>query len=554
MRVHQLVFAATLALFGMHCSSEEPVHTQDDNNITENHPGALAITSPARASFIEANGTSIEVRGTGATKDLTINGAPAEVAPDGTFHATIPATPGLNLIVAVDGESRLEAPFLFGHFVAADKPVPQAIAVDLGPDGISAAAPAASLTSITSTALASRDLTEPLRGQTFKGTILGASWSFAVTGGHHAPVTIGLTPKIGGPGVAASVAEVAIDGTLSILGFSRPVSVTADRATITGDSKLSVDAASGALKVAVPNAEAKLDGFKVDTNNVGFPCCVDDIITGFIRPTVEQTLRDGLRNQLGSALELSLDRLGLPKELDLSKAGLSKIALASRFDGAIFDDQGGTLTAAALFGGKPAEGTPGASAPGWLQIASPLGAPKRPASIGVSFSLDAVNQLLFAAWGGGGVSFSLPQPINAKLTPKLPPVVSISDAGALRLGIGEVIAQREGEPPFAAVTILQDVTAGSDADGLVLTPSGQPTLSITWLTETAATGGAIIAAAAKDQIGTFLKPIRIPVPHIPLDKIGAGFQGQSLAIGSPKVSVDRGAGRLVASGTMTLVK
>src|SRR6185369_7164300 len=86
MRFHTFVVATTLAVLGINCSSEEPAPKPDDG-VTEAHPGNLVITSPERAAFIEGatdRSGSVEVRGTGVTSELTINGQRAEVAADGS--------------------------------------------------------------------------------------------------------------------------------------------------------------------------------------------------------------------------------------------------------------------------------------------------------------------------------------------------------------------------------------------------------------------------------------------------------------------------------------
>jgi hypothetical protein len=115
--------------------------------------------------------------------------------------------------------------------------------------------------------------------------------------------------------------------------------------------------------------------------------------------------------------------------------------------------------------------------------------------------------------------------------------------------------QREGAAgPLAAITILQDVVPSGDHDALVLTPKGEPTISVTYLSDDNGPGADLIAAAAKDQLGKLLKPFRIPVPKFALDKLGAGFAGQSLAIDSPNVSIDKKSGRLGASGVMMITK
>lgn len=562
MRIQALLLALTLAVSATACSSEEPAPTSGEP-VVENHPGTLVITAPARAAFLEDDGSPVvEVSGTGATSALTVNGERADVAADGTFHARVKPTKGLNLVVALDGESRLETPFLFGHFLPATTPVAHAVALDVGTFGISAAAPAASLESVTNLALAKRDLIGAFKGQSFSGTVTGATWTFAVTGGSNgaANVTLGAVAK--GLAVNAAVKDVIVDGRLSIralgLTYARDVRITVGGAVVTGDVAIALDDATAALTAAMPDAKAKLDDFHFDTDNAGFPCCVDTILTGFIKPKIETAIGEGIREQIPNAVKLTLEGIGLPKQIGFAAAGVAvNVPIATRFDGASFDMSGGTITASTLFGGKLAAGTPGAKAPGWLALGRPYSeATTRAPVLGVSFSIDAVNQLMFAAWGDGSLSYTAPAPLSASLAPALPPVVAITDAGALRVGIGEILVTRAGsEHPIAAVTLLQDVTARGDGDALVLAPKGEPTISVTWLAdESAGSGSNLIAAAAKDQLGKLLEPFRIPVPKFALDKLGAGFAGQSLAVQSPSVVVDKATARINASGKLTLAR
>ena len=562
MRIHALLLALTLTASVVGCSSEEAA-SPGEPPVVENHPGTLVITTPARAAFLEDDGSQVvEVSGTGATSALTVNGERADVAADGTFHARVKPSKGLNLVVALDGESRLETPFLFGHFLPATTPVAHAIALDVGSFGISAAAPAASLESVTNLALAKRDLIGAFKGQSFSGTVTGATWTFAVTGGSNGAANVTLASVAKGLGVHAAVKNVIVDGRLSIgalgLTYARDVRITASGAVVTGDVALALDDATGALTAEMPAAGAKLDDFHFDTDNAGFPCCVDTILTGFIKPKIETAIAEGIREQLPNALKLTLDGIGLPKEIGFAASGLAvNVPVATRFDAASFDMSGGTITASVLFGAKPAAGTPGAKAPGWLALGRPFSEPATRAPVlGVSFSIDAVNQLMFAAWGNGSLSYTAPAPLSAKLSPALPPVVAITDAGALRLGIGEILVAREGsDRPIAGVTLLQDVTATGDGDALVLTPKGEPKISVTWLSDDSAWSGSnLIASAAKDQLTRLLKPFRLPVPKFALDKLGGGFVGQSLAIQSPTVVVDKATGRIGAAGKLALTK
>lgn len=553
---------ATLAVAALRCAPVEPLPQQDET-IVENVPGALVVTSPARASFVESDKVKVvEVRGTGATAALVVNGAKAEVAEDGSFRALVKPSVGLNVVVAQDGASRLETPFLYGHFASAERMVPGAIAIDIGAAGFSAPPPAASLTTITNLALRGRDLIAPMKGQTFSGSVVGATWSFQVTGGRHGLPLVAFSAGAGGPDVAATVRDVAVEGLLTIgaLGFdtTRAISITVDRALVSGATALYVDEDKGELRADIPTASVTLDGFRTDANNFGFPCCVDSVMSRFLRPKVESTIRDGLREEIPKALALTLHGIGLPKTLDLSALGMKKaIAIESRLDGGSFDAKGATLSASVLFGGKPEPGSIGERAPGWLELGRRVELGKdRSAAFGASLSIDAVNQLLFAAWGTGALSIELTKPIVMKLAPQLPPFVSFADSGALRIGLGEVLASRNGEgAPFAAVSVVQEVVPTTEGDAVVLAPKGAPQISITWLTGGApGSGNNAIADAAREQIARALVPMRFPLPRLALDALGAGFSGQFLGVSAPTLGVDAATARVSAAGSMVLLR
>jgi hypothetical protein len=571
-RIQALASTIALGFFGLHCASEDP-GAASESDIVENHPGSLVLTEPARAAFIEgsgepspgdegSDGADVEVKGTGATAALTINGQKAEVGKDGSFRARIKGTPGLNLIRAADGNAKLESPFLFGHFVKPSEPVPRAIALDLGKAAFDGAAPATSLSTILNTVLEEGDLLAAIKGKTFSGDVSLATWSYKVEGARYAEATVGLGPIPGALAVNATVKGLVIDGVLTIKALgqsvSKPVRILAERANVKGDAKLTVD--NGTLKGAMPNATADLVKFKLDSDNAGFPCCVDAIASTALEPMVEGAVRDGIREEVPKALALSLDGIGLPKELDLSSLGIKPVAIAARFDGATFDGSGGSITAGVLFGGPFPAGSPGVKAPGWLKLgdAGRL-APTGP--IGISFAVDAVNQLLFTAWGSGGIALSLPDtPPVAELNvrPALPPVLTVADNGMVKIAAGEVLvdAKLSGKPITAAVTLIQDIALSSEGAALVLTPKGKPTISITWLKADDIADGVkdIVAIAVEGQVQKFLKPIKIPVPAFSLDRLGKAFAGQSLAIESPTIAVDGKVARVGLSGAIELRK
>jgi hypothetical protein len=567
MRLLSRLGLAGIALLAVHCSASEqkPI---DEPEIIENRPGTLVISAPSRAAFIESEGSSgtkrITIKGTGATHALTINGEHVDVAPDGSFESNVAPSVGLNLVVAVDGEARLETPFLYGHFAPANEPVKKAIAIEVGAEGIEAPLPDASLTSVTNVALEGRDLIAMLRGQSFSGEGWGATWSFKVTGGSHERPDVALHSGNRGVGVVLSAKNLFVDGDLKIvfggIEYEHPVRISAARASILGEALIAVAPDTGVLGVEMPAADAWLDGFQYSSDNSGFPCCVDGIVTGFLHPKVEEGIRDGVRNQLPNALKLTLEGAGLPNEIDLtSTTGIPlRVGIKTALDSGTFDERGGLLTASALFDGHFSAESPGAKAPGWLTFGRSFDTNrvKRASSFGASIAVDAINQAFFAAWGSGTLAYTAPDPLKAKLTPALPPIVAITESGALRLGLGEVQVQRaDSSIPFAGATVLQDVTAKMEGDVLVLEPQGEPTISVTYLTEgNIGSGLNLVALAAKEQLQKFLKPFRIPVPKIALNGLGGGFVGQSLGVKSANIVLDRQSGRIGVAGAMTLAK
>jgi hypothetical protein len=564
MRVRLLLILAGAAGVAVACSEAKPHSSSPAAEISESRPGALIISAPIRAAFIEApaHDDLVEIKGSGASHALTVNGQPADVAADGTFTAKIHAIPGLNVVTALDGDSRLETPFLFGHFVKPATPIAHAVALDLGSRGIAGIAPDASIESIINLALANRDLVGMLTGQKFSGSMTAADWSFEVTGGHNGATTVDFNSAPQGVNINANINDVEVDGRLSIttlgLTYARDVKVTLARGNVLGDVNLAVNTDTGALTAAMPDADAKLTGFVFDTDNAGFPCCVDSILTGYVQPKIEDAIREGIRTKVPEAVQLTMSGMGVPRNIGFSGAGFKlDLPLLTVFDGGVFDRDGGTITASTRFGGDPMPNTPGATAPGWLQLGQAWGGePVRAPVLGVSISIDAVNQLMYAAWADGSIAYTAPAPLNAKLTSALPPIVAIPADGVLRVGLGEVLLTRTGaDHPMAALTIMQDVAPSGDSNGITLTPSGTPTISVTWLDDDAAGSGLnLVADAARSQLNAFLKPFSFPLPKLPLDALGGELQGQALVVQQPEITIDSKTGRIGASALLKLIK
>lgn len=559
MRLPLVLLTASLVAVG--CAEETPsTNAPPGLDVVESHPGTLAISEPHRAAFIEsttADGDSVVIKGTGATKALTVGGQPADVASDGSFTAKVHAVPGLNIVAAVDGASRLETSFLFGHFVTPVTPIEHAISVNIGNRALNGALPDASLESILNLALEKRDLVYRLQGKSFSGEYSGVTWRFDVTNGESGPVKVALSSAKQGFGLDATITNVLVEGRLSMtskaIDYTRGVKITVAKGNIHGDVDLAVDSDKGALTAAMPTATASIDGFEFDTDNAGFPCCVDAILTSFIQPRIQDALQEGIRTKVPEVAQLTLDGIGAPKKIDFAATGFKlAMPIAARFDGGIFDREGGTITASTMFGSDPKPGVPG-----WLKLGVPYaGEASRAPGVSVSVSLDAMNQLMYGAWTNGSLQYDAPAPLAAHLSASMPPVISITPEGNVRVGVGELLVQRKGaDHALAAVSVQQDVAASSQGRSLVLTPKGAPVISVTWLADDSAGSGLnLVAQAAQDQVMKILKPFSYPMPVFSMDPLGGSLQGHALVIDSPAIDVDAKQQRIRATGLFSLIQ
>jgi hypothetical protein len=565
-RATRFVLAGVLALSALHCSGEDdqPDMGSALNVSTEQKAGNLAFTYPERGAFIEQSGETLEIKGTGASPAMTINGQPATIAKDGTWTATITPTVGVNIIKSVDGEFASDCAFMYGHFVKFSDPLPQGISLKLGVQGVAGKDPVASLSSVTSLFLKGKtDLLAALKGK----DLGSGSCSFATCSGsissakNGGNTTVAFSPADGGVNVTLVGHDIDVSGPVTAKAIGLSASSTAHvkvgTFTITGLAKFNL--VNGALKATIPSAGVKLDGYNLSIDNVpGF--LVDWFAKGPVRGMIESASVNFAKNELPKFINLTLDGLGMPKEIDLKALEIAPIPLQTQFDGIEFTKEGGSLTASARFGATEYNGgQPGVRALGWLEI-SKAPSPKRPESVAASVSLDSMNQLLLAVWGGGSLQRPIPDagPIaGIRVDPLLPPLITLGDKeGTLKIALGEVnIDGTLNNAPFtAAATLIQDVTPSIDGGNLLITPAGDANLSITWLKadDIPDTLRNVVTGLAKDQLGNFLKSLKLPIPSITLTQLGGGFAGQSLKIDAPALTVDSAAARLDIAGTLKL--
>jgi len=566
-------FFAQLALLGglaVGCTSEEalpPPPPEPVPVVEESEPLQLEILKPERAAFLsESDGADIEVFGLGASPGLTINGDPVTPEADGSFKTIITAHSGLNVLHAEDELSSVDTPFLFGTYAAPSKALPGAVSVRINAGGFkNTDLKVASLTRLAQLGLDDIDLLAQLKGQIFSGTFTGGSWSFKVSSTSYTGAKVSFLPRTGGASFQATVSKVAVKGVLTV----KVLFTKTDNATLSIDSTSvngNIDAAlsKGSLTAKGSSVTTKITGFSYDSNNAGFPCCVDWILTQVMQGNIESAVKDNVKAALESKVAFALNQLGLPPSVDLSSTGFpAKIGIKQTFDGASFTASGATLSAQLHFTGAYAADDPGKLAPGWFELGSKPLTLASTTPYGVSISLDALNQALFTVWGQNALARTVddvPTVGSVTLTPKLPPIVTLSPEGKLTAALGEVIVEAKlgGNPFKAAVSVIDEVTPtlSGAAGKLTLAPSKSPQISLSWLDaeKIAPALRNVVKAMILEQVPSMLTPIALPLPSLPLAAFAPSQAANVAALGpTSTLKLDPKTNRAAIQGALVIM-
>jgi hypothetical protein len=309
----------------------------------------------------------------------------------------------------------------------------------------------------------------------------------------------------------------------------------------------------GAIEVSGSSLQASLDNFQYDSNNAGFPCCVDGIVTDYLRPKVRNAVQEEVRKVMQKEIGFALNQLGLPPSIDFEE---ETITVDEEFDGASFEGDGSLLTAAAHFQSNAEVG-----APGWLSVS---GAPKEirtEPAYGMSLALDTLNQALFAAWSLHRLARTLdgiPLVETIDMKHALPPIALANDRGSITAGAGEIVvdANISGAPVKAAISIVDDISVALEGHSLLLVPSSTPQISVTWLDAEALTPELrdMIKTTILEELPKLLTPMSLPIPTLPLDAIASSFGSSVAGLGpDASVSIDTEAHRVALWGSLVVM-
>ncbi len=245
--------------------------------------------------------------------------------------------------------------------------------------------------------------------------------------------------------------------------------VSVDTVGFDGDLDARYSAPDGAIVGSMAQPNISLGTLKV-TTDLNFNG-VDDFLTylanqfkGLIAQTVAQQIQGSAANHLA----LTLNQIGLPSSFDLAPYGLSATLVATDgFDGAWFDDQGVTISAATDFA-WPAGTAP--NAPGSTLFGSARASSFTASTMGVSVSNDAINQAAFAVWGQNGLrrtvypakSFGLFKLDAVVASPRLPPVFMPASHARMQVQLGDVVVTSAVHTLFFDGPMEATITATAD--------------------------------------------------------------------------------------------
>jgi hypothetical protein len=578
----RILFTAALVLFAG-CASQ-PNDQLEPIDLTIRQKPQVTITSPAPGTSVSTTRDGmVDVIGTAHGSSIVIDGKTTAVDASGNFHARIAAKPGLNVIDAhlsglLGGQS--QRAFVYGDFRPATSTVP---------GGVMVRATAAAyddhsgdlddFSGVARGMLAQVDIMQYVRQlPPFNWTLGPASVDVSVTDVKFAQdqTQLSLSPRDGGAHTAGGITSLAItlQTVLSIDGLWKMTTnavVSVDTVGFQADIDAAYQDAAIVASTQTPQIQLGTIDIKTDLN---FDT-IDKLLTFLanqFKDLIASTVADQIQASAANHFALALNQIGLPDSFSLQAYGLpATLAVTDAFDGAAFDAQGATISAATNFA-WPA-GTGPASSSGSLTLGSTPATSFPTATFGVSISVDALNQATFAVWGQNGLvrvvypgkkypGFKL-DPIVA--APALPPVVFAADSGKVQVSLGDVVVGTTLHtwiadfPVQATISAVSDVALDIDPQNgaLRMTPAGKPTI---WLDVNTLFGvvpdsllaplSQLLQTLAPDIVVKLVKPIEVPLPKMRLAKLIPGSKA-SLGLTAPvAVGVDVAAKRVVVSGDL----
>jgi hypothetical protein len=532
------IATSVFALIGCSDDPYDPSGPAVDPNAPRIH-----ITTPARGTIIGDKQT-VDVAGTASddigVTSVTVNGVTANLAADGSWTATVPVTAGTNLLhaIASDASGNL------GKETRAVVAGPMATLAQDVPNAMTASLSAQTFDAIgrgTAGFLATSDLGaliaphNPVYDAGGGPDCLYAMASITSVSLGGAQVT--LLPQSGGLGIDVELDNVLIgmhlDYAAACLDGSRDVTAGASHIKIAGALQIGVvnhnfDVHFNNPNVTITNLDLELGGVPGAIVDL---LSLDSAMSGivgyaaekFITPYIENTL-SGLNNTK------TVDVLGTPVDIQISPSDIA------------FDVSGAIVK---LDTQLRAHGD--SATPGFVFVANQVPAMDTSHGFELALADDAANQLVTSLWSAKGLDKTLDLTTgpygdigklydSVALQTMVPPYVDASNASALKLTIGDMMAtfSLAGSPVTAVcINAEVDLKVTSDTAGLRL-DVGMPTTYVDILDENIEganqLSNAQFEAITSFALGRIIAYGSGAVGAVPLPSVG-GVQMSNVAIG-----------------------
>lgn len=470
------------------------------------------ILAPARGAFagdvqtLTVTGTAIDDTGVASVQ---VNGVAAAVAGDGSWTATIPVSPGTQLIHAVARDTqgnvgKESRAVVVGPLQPIAAPVPQAIAAAMSAQTF--AAVGRGITGFLSTgdlaaAVAPLNPVIDVGGGPDCNYVQAAITKLSV--GSASSVT--LLPEPGGLALDVELDRVTLGMHLAYsvvcLDGASDLTITASHIRVAG--MLGVGVRAGAFDIALTGQSVQLTGVDLDLS--GLPGDVigwldlDHALGSVVGWAARQLVVPALNSALGSLNDTrTVNVLGTAVDIHLAPARIA------------FDASGAVIDLDAVL---RAQGDAGA--PGYVFLPGQEPAMSTDRGFALAVAADAANQLLASLWAARALDRGFDLTTGSygeigklydrvELSAAVPPFIAAS-GGALRLTIGDLVASFKNGDALAtqvAVSAEVDVRVVADASGRPRLDVGTPTTYVDVLDEHV-TGANVLSNAQFEVIASF---------------------------------------------------
>jgi len=441
-------------------------------------PPELTVTSPKRG-MLQSNAGRIVVQGTAlpgadgaSVTKVMVNGVRATLAANGSFTAAIDVPAGAMLLETVaiteDGGTATDARAVqIGQLRPVGSNIERAVTASLSADAF------ARLSVAAGAIIKTKDLTAllaPLQPMANLGDSL-ANLKLSVTKLTLTDAKFRLVPVDGGLELTAEIAGLSVAANAAYGGTLVPdgttaVTITADQMTIAGTLVVTPAGTAGFVTtIASPTVRATNLQLKAS----GLAGTILDLLNRNLDSTIQKVTTRSAELALQPLLNEALGALAGPQRFDVLG---KKVDLQASPSAITFTRAGALVTINLLAKIEGSESSPGF-------IFTPNGAPAMTVGNGIQLGLadDLVNELLAEVHALDLLDLRLEQDFGVfdradiKLT--MPPMISASSDGALRLVLGDMIASfsKQDKPLISAAINAQvdlEVLRGSKPQEIAL--------------------------------------------------------------------------------------